>query len=354
MINFLEDYQWSNIIILTILVLAFSGLYFVLSHHFWGRKLRPFLKNKYAVTTLVIVALYLVIALLDGLAWKDDIDSTNKKAVPLEAQLPRTALDRLFAFAISMPEYEYREKSYSAPLAKTDFLDSNIKLKFRHILGTTQNGYDTFYQLLKGFYPSITIGVLPLLVIIPLALLFGILAGYFGGRIDDVIVYIYSTLSSIPGILLLIALITVLGQGLINVAIGLGVTGWVGLCRLVRGETFKLREMEYIEAARGLGIPTWKIILSHILPNLTHIIIIVGILTFSGLVLAESILAYLGIGLKHSWGAMIDSSRSELAQDPLIWWNIAGAFTALFGLVFSVNILGDSLRDVLDPKTNND
>lgn len=271
--------------------------------------------------------------------------------VPLEAQLPRSLLDRLFAKLVGVAEYEYREKSYSAPLAKTDFIDASIPLKFRHLLGTTQTGYDTLYNALKGGKPAVVIGILPLLIAVPLSLLFGISAGFFGKRVDDLVVYVYSTLASIPDLLLLIALITALGHGLPQVAVGLGVTGWIGLCRLVRGETLKLRELEFIQAAICLGMPRWKIIIRHIIPNLAHIVMITSVLAFTGLVLTESILSYLGVGLKHSWGAMIDNARGELARDPIVWWNITSAFMALFILVLAVNVVGDALRDALDPRT---
>ncbi len=131
----------------------------------------------------------------------------------------------------------------------------------------------------------------------------------------------------------------------------LGVTSWVGFCRISRGETLKLREMDYVKAARALGVSEWRIILRHIVPNLAHLIVITFVLMFSGLVLSEAILSWLGIGVDGSWGQMIDQARNELSRDPVIWWNIAAAGSALFGLLLAVNFVGDAVRDILDPRT---
>jgi peptide/nickel transport system permease protein len=129
------------------------------------------------------------------------------------------------------------------------------------------------------------------------------------------------------------------------------VTSWVGFCRLVRGETLKLREQDYVQAARVLGVSEFQIVMRHILPNLTHLVIITFVLTFSGLVLSEAVLAWLGVGVDGSWGQMIDQARSELSRDPVVWWNITAAGLALFGLLLAVNMVGDAIRDILDPRT---
>jgi len=142
-----------------------------------------------------------------------------------------------------------------------------------------------------------------------------------------------------------------MGRGPVQVCIAMGVTSWVGFCRIARGETFKLRELDYVQAARALGVSDLKLIWRHILPNLMHLVVITFVLTFSGLVLSEAILSYLGIGIDGSWGQMIDQARDELARDPIIWWNLAAASAALFGLILAVNFVGDAVRDVLDPRT---
>ena len=160
-----------------------------------------------------------------------------------------------------------------------------------------------------------------------------------------------SVLYSIPSLLLLIALIMALGRGPVQVCIAMGVTSWVGFCRVVRGETFKLRELDYVQAARALGVSEFRIIWRHILPNLMHLVVITFVLLFSGLVLSEAVLSWLGIGIDGSWGQMIDQARDELSRDPPITWNLLAASTALFLLILAVNRVGDAVRDVLDPHT---
>jgi len=142
-----------------------------------------------------------------------------------------------------------------------------------------------------------------------------------------------------------------LGRDTFSVCVALGVTSWVGFSRLSRAETLKLRELDYISAARALGVHEFRIVTRHILPNLAHLIVITFVLMFSGLVLSEVVLSWLGIGVDGSWGQMIDGARNELSREPIIWWNIAAAGSALFGLILAVNIVGDGIRDVLDPRT---
>jgi len=342
------DYKVERIIAAILFCLLSVGIVRLHTSSFWGPRIKQIYRRKFVVVALIFAGVIFSIAFLDAFAWKDKVEDNAK--VSLEAQAPRSIFDRIFSQAVGVKEFEYRESSYSAPLAKTEFVDKEVELKFRHLLGTTRTGYDTFYMTLKGAKPGVIIGILPLLIAIPLALLLGVSAGYFGGRVDDFVVYFYTTISSIPGLLLLIALITVFGQGLPQIALGLGITGWIGLCRLVRGESLKLREMEYVQAARCLGVSDAKIIRNHIIPNLMHLVIITGILAFTGLVLTESILSYLGIGLDFSWGAMIDQARAELSREPAIYWNLLSASIGLFLLVFSVNVVGDAVRDVLDPR----
>jgi peptide/nickel transport system permease protein len=332
-----------------ILVLAVWGVWKVLWHPFWGPRLRAIFRKPFVVVSLVIALSFFLVAWMDAISWKDDLGEDASR-ISLEAARPRSLLDRTFAAVTGVPEWEYRERSYSAPLATHEFVDHDIQLKYKHLLGTSQTGYDTLYQVLKGCKPAVVIGTLPLIVAVPLALLFGISAGYFGGRVDDMVVYLYTTLASIPGLLRMIAFIAALGKGLAQISIALGITGWIGLCRLVRAEAFKLRELEYVQAAVCLGVPHWKIILRHIIPNVMHIVIITSILSFTGLVLAESVLSYLGIGLEHSWGAMIDNARGEVSREPVIWWNLVFASAGLFALVLCVNVVGDALRDALDPR----
>jgi len=288
-----------------------------------------------------IVALYLLIALLDSIAWKGGVEPDTIGVLP---GAPLTVIDRAFLGT--------REASYSAPLAEVEFYGGKpLRHPGGHLLGTDILGRDVFYLSLKGARVALMIGGLTSLIAIPLALLFGVGAGYFGGRFDDVVFFLISTLASMPGLLLLIALIMAMGRGTLSVCIALGVTSWVGFCRLSRAETLKLRELDYVAAARVLGVTEVGIVFRHILPNLAHLIVITFVLMFTGLVLSEAVLSWLGIGVDGSWGQMIDGARNELSREPIIWWNIGAAGAALFGLILAVNAVGDAVRDVLDPHT---
>ena len=241
-----------------------------------------------------------------------------------------------------------------------------------HLLGTDKVGQDVLYQALKSIRTGLVIGTLTTLVMLPFALWLGVMAGYFKGWVDDVIQYIYTTLNSIPGVLLIAAAVLMMQVymdihkdafnsiteradfRLLFLCLILGVTSWTGLCRLLRGETLKLTEMEYVQAAQAFGVSHWKIMSRHILPNVMHIVLITVTLDFSALVLAEAVLAYVGVGVDptmNSWGNMINSARLELAREPLVWWPLAAAFVFMFALVLAANLFADAVRDAFDPRS---
>jgi peptide/nickel transport system permease protein len=293
---------------------------------------------------IIVVGIYLTIGLLDSMAWKGGVPENTVDVLP---NAPLTLIDRLFLGT--------KEASYSAPFADFEFYGGRpLRLPGSHLLGTDILGRDVLYLSLKGARVALLIGGLTSLIAIPLALIFGVGAGYFGGRFDDFVFFLISTLASMPGLLLLITLIMVMGRGTLSVCVALGVTSWVGFCRLSRAETLKLRELEYISAARALGVSEFRIVVRHILPNLAHLIVITFVLMFSGLVLSEAVLSWLGIGVDGSWGQMIDGARDELSREPVIWWNIGAAGLSLFGLILAINAVGDAVRDVLDPHTLRD
>ncbi len=240
-----------------------------------------------------------------------------------------------------------------------------------HVFGTDKVGEDVLYQSLKSIRTGLVIGTLTTLVILPFAILLGIMAGYFKGWVDDVIQYIYTTLNSIPGVLLIAAAVLMMlvymethpemfGTGveradfrLLFLCIILGVTSWTGLCRLLRAETLKLSELEYVQAATALGVRHFTIILRHVLPNVMHIVLIAVVMDFSALVLAEAVLSYLNIGVDpatYSWGNMINSARLEMAREPIVWWSLFAAFVFMFLLVLSANLFADAVRDAYDPR----
>jgi len=240
-----------------------------------------------------------------------------------------------------------------------------------HILGTDKVGQDVFYQALKSVRTGLIIGTLTTLVMLPFAVMLGIMAGYLRGWVDDVVQYLYTTLNSIPGVLLIAAAVLMMqvyiathpelfnnnaaaaDLRLLFLCLILGITSWTGLCRMLRGEAMKLREMDYIEAAVAFGVKKNKIITRHILPNVMHIVMISIVLDFSGLVLAEAVLSYVGVGVDptmYSWGNMINGARLEMAREPMVWWSLLAAFIFMFVLVLAANLFSDAVRDAFDPR----
>jgi peptide/nickel transport system permease protein len=240
-----------------------------------------------------------------------------------------------------------------------------------HVLGTDKVGQDIFYLALKSVRTSLVIGTLTTLVLLPVGIALGTAAGYFKGWTDDVIQYLYTTLNSIPGVLLIAASVLMMqvyidlhpdlfqtavqraDLRLLFLCIILGLTSWTGLARLLRGETLKLSQLEYIQAAHAFGVRDTRILTRHILPNVSHIVIIAMVMDFSGLVLAEAVLSYVGVGVDpstNSFGTMINAARLEMAREPVVWWALATAFTFMFALVLAANLFADAIRDGFDPR----
>ena len=242
---------------------------------------------------------------------------------------------------------------------------------FYHVMGTDQTGNDVLFMCLKSVRTAVVIGTLATIATIPLALLLGILAGYFKGRVDDGIQYAYTVLSSIPSVLLISAFVLMIQvfidknpqlfeTGLERADIRLfllsailGLTGWAQLARLLRAETLKLGELDYVQAARAFGVSHAGIMRRHILPNVTHIIVIVAVLEFSGLVLYEAVLSYVGVGVDpntQSFGTMINGARNEMSRDPVIWWTLSAAFAFMVALVLSMTLFASAVREAFDPR----
>lgn len=334
----------------------------------WRAAWKQLSASRLAMVSLAVIGCYVVIGLLDSIVWREhSVNEAGRPAMDTSGrpiyEASRSALDRLCNSYL----IRRREKTYSSPLATHQYIMETIETpdgKTRrglpplrhpgaHLLGTDKIGTDVLYLSLKGVRTALIIGGFSTLLIIPLAILFGVAAGYFGGRVDDAVQYLYTVLASIPSILLIVAFMLITGPGLIWLCIILGITSWTGLCRLLRAETLKIRELEYIQAAQALGMSHLRVMLRHILPNLSHIVVITFVLRFSQLVLTEAILSYLGIGVDPetgSWGRMINAAREELSREPVIWWNLAAAFMFMVGMVLPVNLFGDALRDALDPR----
>jgi peptide/nickel transport system permease protein len=241
-----------------------------------------------------------------------------------------------------------------------------------HVFGTDVTGNDVFYQTLKSIRTAFVIGSLATLATLPLAVVLGIVGGYFRGWIDEAIQYLYTVLSSIPNILLIAALVLMVqvfldkhpelfetgleraDLKLFLLCAVLGLTGWAGLCRLLRAETLKLRELDYVQAAQAFGVGHARVMARHVFPNVAHLMLIVTVLEFSSLILYEAVLSYVGVGVDpsmNSFGGMINFARNEMSRDPVVWWSFAAAFGFMVALVLAANLFADGVRDAFDPRS---
>ncbi len=273
----------------------------------WADAFSRLVRDRWALISLVIVLVYAGIAVLATIGW-------------------------------GLPDWKTSQASeYLAPNGQ-------------FWLGTDLFGRDVFAKVIHGTKIAMSVGLVTSLIAIPIGVFIGAIAGYFGGWIDDIISWFITTFSSIPNIMLLISITLIMGKGLVSVYLALGITGWVGLARLIRGEVMKHKEREYVHAASAIGGGHFRKLFIHILPNVTHLVIINTSLQFQTAIKSEVILSYLGLGVQGepSWGTMIDDARQELARG--VWWQLAGATFAMFLVVLAFNILGDALRDSLDPK----
>lgn len=273
----------------------------------WSEAWYKLLRNKVSLTCMLIFAIYCCLALAVSFGW---IGQDWSKEVA---------------------------ESYAPP-------------SWSLLLGADIFGRDVLMKALVGTQVAMSVGVVTILISIPIGVLLGCLAGYFGGWVDELIVWFYTTISSIPGIMLLISITFILGKGLVAIYAALGLTSWVGLCRMIRAEVMKHKNRDYVLAVEVLGGSHVRKIIHHILPNVFHIVIIDASLTFQTAIKSEVILSYLGLGVQDlpSWGKMIDDSKLELGNG--VWWELAAATLFMFLLLIALNFLGDLLRDALDPK----
>lgn len=218
------------------------------------------------------------------------------------------------------------------------------------ILGTDFFGYSVLYKILAGTETAMAIGFLTTAIVIPLGVIIGAIAGYYGGFIDDAVVFLCTVVNSVPYILMVIAIAYLLGKGLESMCVAMGVVGWVPLSRLIRAEFMKHKEREYVLASRLLGANDFLLIFKHILPNVFHLAIITASLTVLSAIKSEVILTYLGVGITDgsSWGSMIQAAEKELVTG--VWWPLMGVVLAMFLIIYALNVAGDALRDALDPK----
>lgn len=300
----------------------------------WSDAMRRMLSSRTAVASGVIILIYVVAAMFVYVA--------------------ELGVDRL---NWSIPILNYNERVGG----------DNESPSWRHPFGTDYKGRSVLRKTFYGVKISMTVAFFASLISIAIGVPLGAMAGYFRGWVDELIVWLFTTLSSIPYILLILAFALVLKDksltmpwphggltvefaGITSVYLAMGLTSWVGICRLIRGEVMKHKEREYVLAAKSYGCGSGRIIGRHLLPNVFHIVIINFSLQFVGFIQAEVILSFLGLGEKNrpSWGVMIDDARLTLTRG--FWWEMAAATAAIFIISLALNTFGDRLRDALDPK----
>lgn len=273
----------------------------------WQHAFATLMKDKIAVTSLIIVIVYAILALLSatniiGADWSQTVGA-----------------------------------SYAPPSAE-------------HIFGTDIFGRSVWLKTLKGTEVAMSIGLATAVISAIIGIILGAIAGYFGGKVDEIIVWFYTTFSSIPYIMMLVAITFILPRGMTALYLALGLTSWVSLCRLIRGEVMKHKQRDYVQGASAIGVGDFGKLFIHILPNVFHLVIINFSLTFQTAIKSEVILSFLGLGVtdRPSWGTMIDDAKLELARG--VWWQLGAATLFMFIVVLALNLLGDALRDSLDPK----
>ncbi len=279
----------------------------------WSDALRRLLNDPFAVWSFVVIGLYVLMAILvrfgvlaDG--WQESIGPSR-----------------------------------AAP---------DLSKGYQYWMGLDIFGRSVLLKTIQGAYTAMYVGLGSTLIAVPIGVVMGTLAGYFGGWVDDLITWIYTTFTNIPELLLLIAIAIAIGKGIDTVCIALGVTSWVGLARLIRAEFLKHKNREYVTAAQALGGGHLRRMLRHIFPNVLHIVIIGFSLRFVTAIKSEVVLTYLGLGAEigkgSSWGLMISDASGELIQG--VWWGLTAATVAMLPIVLAFSLFADALRDAVDPK----
>ncbi len=329
------------------------------SSSLWGDAWRQLRRDRIAVASFWIIVVYLAMAFYgEGVFWYfhwKDMAPPYQQANLREEYLAPSVFRHPFAMtpradpgAVGSTAVDQRGQPAVRSIAAR--FRNGLRMLVHHPLGTDNLGRDVFGRTVQGARIAFQVGIITSCIAILLGVLLGCLAGYFGGKTDDFIVWLYSTFSSIPGLLFILAIAMVVGKGLLGVYLGIGLTTWVNLCRLIRGEVLKHKTRPYVQAAHVLGLGPFRIMFRHILPNVFHIVIITFSLRFPAAISTEVFMSFLGIGVQGepSWGIMISNARLRLWQG--VWWEMTFVTAAIFFVVLAFNLLGDALRDALDPR----
>lgn len=325
----------------------------------WHAAWRRFKTDKVGLFSAIVVLAFLLLILFASLGlvarnWQAEVGVANAPPTvlgprPPEAigaievpKGPNVDLSAVDPLAPRYQEWEERAKQFkSTETVKAETLP----------FGGDRLGRDVLSKAIKGTEISVFVGIFAALVATLIGTVLGAFAGFFGGKVGDFLEWLYNVFEAIPGILLIFAFAAVFGRGILTVVLILGLTGWTGLYRQVRAEFMKHGGREYVRSAEAIGASRWSRMFKHILPNVSHVILVRMSLLVVGFIKSEVILSYLGLGVgveDVSWGTMLAEAQSELILG--YWWQLAAAtlFMAVFVTAFS--LLADAVRDALDPK----
>lgn len=325
----------------------------------WHAAWRRFKTDRVGLVSAVVVVAFLVLILASWLGlvardWQQEVGVANAPPTFLGPRPPEAI------GAIEVPQGPNVDLSDVDPLAprykewdeRAAQLKTTETVKAETLpLGGDRLGRDVLAKAVKGTEISVFVGVLAALLATTIGTVLGAFSGFFGRRVGDLLEWLYNVFESIPGILLIFAFAAVFGRGILTVVLILGLTGWTGLYRQVRAEFMKHGAREYVRAAEAIGASPWSRMFKHILPNVSHVVLVRMSLLVVGFIKAEVILSYLGLGVgveDVSWGTMLAEAQSELILG--YWWQLAAATAFMAAFVTAFSLLADAVRDALDPK----